>query len=121
MNGHNCKKLKIWQEGMCIVSETYKVVKSFPDFEKFNLDSQLIRCSVSIPSNIAEGTSKLTDKHLNKYLEDSLGSSFEWETQIIVAYNEEYITEEKFRFLEDKIQQLQKMISGFQGGLRNKS
>lgn len=73
---------------MSLVNETYKIVRDFPDYEKFNLVSQIIRCAVSIPSNIAEGTSKSTDKHFKTYLENSLGSAFEWETQIIVAYNE---------------------------------
>lgn len=111
---HNFRKLKIWQDGMEIVNHTYNFVKKFPDYEKFNLTSQLIRCAVSIPSNIAEGTSKKTNKHFSKYLEDSLGSAFEWETQLIVAYNQKYITEELFKELEEKIVQLQKMISNFQ-------
>lgn len=80
MERHNFKKLKIWEEGMGIVDETYLIINQFPSFERFNLVSQLVRCSVSIPSNIAEGTSKSTDKHFNKYIEDSLGSAFEWET-----------------------------------------
>ncbi|MBO0322383.1 four helix bundle protein [Muricauda sp. CAU 1633] len=121
MKRHNFKKLKIWQEGMNLVSETYKLVSEFPDTERFNLISQMTRCAVSIPSNIAEGTSKSTNKHFNKYIEDSLGSSFEWETQLIVAHNQEYISTEQFELLEHKIQLLQKMISGFQGGLRSKS
>jgi len=109
--------LKIWEEGMSIVDETYDLVETFPELERFNLISQLLRCSVSIPSNISEGTSKSTDKHFNRYLEDSLGSAFEWETQLIVSRRRKYISEEKFRYLENKIQQLQKMISGFQNGL----
>jgi four helix bundle protein len=68
---HNFRKLKIWNEGISIVSATYKLVKQFPDIERFNLVTQLIRCAVSIPSNIAEGTSKSTDKHFNKFLDDS--------------------------------------------------
>jgi len=119
MGRHNFKKLKIWEEGMNLVDETYTLIDSFPSSEKFNLISQLMRCSVSIPSNIAEGTSKSTDKHFNKYIEDSLGSAFEWETQLIIAYRQRYIEKEKFKFLENKIQQLQKMISGFQSGLKN--
>ncbi|PIB30643.1 four helix bundle protein [Maribacter sp. 4U21] len=119
MGRHNFKKLKIWEEGMNLVDETYRLINSFPSSEKFNLISQLMRCSVSIPSNIAEGTSKSTDKHFNKYIEDSLGSAFEWETQLIIAYRQRYIEKEKFKFLENKIQQLQKMISGFQSGLKN--
>ncbi|MFP2996474.1 four helix bundle protein [Spongiivirga sp. MCCC 1A20706] len=78
MANHNFKNLKIWQEGITLVDETYNLITHFPSLEKFNLTQQLIRCSVSIPSNIAEGTSKKTDRHFNKYLESSLGSAFEW-------------------------------------------
>lgn len=102
---------------MRIVDETYRIIRKFPDFERYNLTSQLIRCAVSIPSNISEGTSKSTDKHFGKYLEDSLGSAFEWETQLIVAHRQQYIDTGQFEVLESKIQQLQRMISGFQNGL----
>ncbi len=118
MGRHNFKKLKIWNEGMILVDETYKMVKKFPDFEKFGLTSQITRCAVSIPSNIAEGTSKSTDKHFNKYIEDSLGSAFEWETQLNIAYRQKYVSQENFQLFENKIQQLQKMLSGFKNGLK---
>ena len=108
---HNFKKLKIWIDSIELVSESYKLTRTFPDFEKFGLSTQMNRCAVSIPSNIAEGSSKSTDKHFNKYLEDGLGSAFEWETQLIIAFNEGYLSEEK-------IKQIQKMISGFQSGLK---
>lgn len=75
------------------------------------------RCVVSIHSNISEGSSKSTNKHFNKYLEDSLGSAFERKTQLIVAYNEHYVSVEKFKELEQRIKQIQKRISGFQSGL----
>ena len=114
---HNFKKLKIWEDGIRLVQESYKLTRTFPDFERFGLVVQMNRCAVSIPSNIAEGSSKSTDRHFNKYLEDSLGSAFEWETQLIVAKNENYLTEEKFKELEQKIIQIQKMISRFQSGL----
>jgi len=115
---HNFRKLKIWNEGMLIVRETYNLTRTFPDFEKYNLASQMIRCAVSIPSNIAEGSSKNTDRHFGKFLEVSLGSTFEWETQLIIACDQEYVSNEKFKELEEKIQGLQKMISGFSAGLR---
>lgn len=120
MSRHNFKKLKIWKDSMALVSETYKLIKLLPEFERYNLTSQLLRCAVSIPSNIAEGSSKSSDKHFNKFLEVSLGSAFEWETQINIAFNEGYIDSNNFKVLENKIQELQKMISGFQDGL-NKS
>jgi len=115
---HNFKKLTIWNESMVLVSENYKITKSFPDFEKFSLASQMNRCAVSIPSNIAEGSSKKSNKHFSNFLEHSLGSAFEWETQLIIAYNENYISKEKFIELEQKINQIQKMISGFQSSLK---
>ena len=114
---HNFKKMKIWIDSMSLVADTYKITRDFPDFEKFGLVSQMNRCAVSIPSNIAEGSSKSSNKHFKKYLEIALGSSFELETQLIIAHNEKYFSEEKFKYIEEKIKQIQKMISGFQSGL----
>ncbi len=114
---HNFKKLRIWDESMVLVSETYNMTKTFPDFEKFGLASQMNRCAVSIPSNIAKGSSKNSDKHFANYLEISLGSAFEWETQLIIAFNQEYISEELYNQLEQQIKQLQKMISSFKSNL----
>lgn len=102
---------------MNLVSDSYKLTRTFPSFEKFGLVSQMNRSAISIPSNIAEGSSKSSDKHFSKYLEDSLGSSFEWETQLIIAFNQSYLSEEKFKQLEQKIKSIQKMISSFQAGL----
>ena len=76
---HNFRKLKIWKYSIELVYKTYRITKTFPNDEKFGLTSQLNRCSVSIPSNIAEGSSKSSDKHFKNYLEISLGSAFEWE------------------------------------------
>ena len=114
---HNFRKLKIWQLGMEIVDETYKIIKEFPRSEYYVLSSQLLRCAISIPSNIAEGTSKSTEKHFIKFLDDALGSSFEWETQILIAFNSEYISELQSNELIGKIQYLQKMISNFKDKL----
>ncbi|MEJ4087561.1 four helix bundle protein [Galbibacter orientalis] len=114
---HNFKKLRIWIDAMDLVKENYILTKSFPNSEKYSLSSQMNRAVVSIPSNIAEGTSKNSNKHFKKYLEDSLGSAFEWETQLIIAFNQGYFTKEKFEILEDKITQIQKMISKFKSNL----
>ena len=117
MGRHNFKKLKIWQEGIILVSESYKLTQSFPDFEKFNLVSQMNRCAISIPSNISEGSSKSSNRHFKKYLETSLGSAFEWETQLIVSFNEKYLSSKTFEKLENKILQIQKMIGSFMDNL----
>jgi four helix bundle protein len=115
---HNFKKLKIWSESMELVSESYKITRTFPKYETYGLISQMNRCAVSIPSNISEGSSKSSNKHFANYLEHSLGSAFEWETQLNVAFNEDYISEDKFEELEDKIKQIQKMITSFKSGLK---
>ena len=114
---HNYKKLLIWQKSMELVYETYEITKNFPTEEKYGLTSQLNRCSVSIPSNIAEGTSKSSDKHFVIFLEHSLGSSFEWETQICIALKLGYINQEKFNELESKIIKIQNMIYNFKNKL----
>lgn len=113
MARHNFKKLKVWQDGILLVRENYKLTRTFPSFERYNLISQMNRCAVSIPSNIAEGSSKSTDRHFKNYLETSLGSAFEWETQLIVAQHENYLARDQFEELEDKILQIQKMLGKF--------
>ena len=113
MRRHNFKKLQIWNLGMEIVSMVYNVTNKFPEEEKFGLKSQMNRCAVSIPSNIAEGSSKSSSKHFINFLEVSLGSSFELETQVIICLNQKIITETESKELENKITVLQKMISNF--------
>lgn len=113
MRRHNFKKLQIWNDSMEIINQTYLFTATFPDFEKFGLRTQMNRCAVSIASNISEGSSKRTNIHFAKYLDDSLGSAYEWETQLIVAYRQSYISEELFNRLEKEISSLQKKISNF--------
>jgi len=103
---------------MELVSESYKITRSFPKFETYGLISQMNRCALSIPLNISEGTSKTSNKHFANYLEHSLGSAFGWETLLNVAFNQSYISEENFKQLEQKIKQIQRMISSFKSGLK---
>jgi len=113
MARHNFRNMKIWQDGIDFVIVNYKITRNFPDFEKFNLTSQLNRCAVSIPSNIAEGSAKATDKHFKTYLETSLGSAFEWETQFIIAYKLNYVSQEVYNKRIEEIQKQQRMIGAF--------
>ncbi len=91
MKRHNYKNLKIWQIGIEIVDEVFKITDAFPKEEKFGLISQISRCSVSILSNIAEGSSR-TEKSFYHFIDISLGSSFELETQLIIAFKRKYNT-----------------------------
>ncbi len=106
---HNFKKSNIWREGIELVKDTYKMTKILPKSEIYSLTNQIQRSAVSIPSNIAEGTSKRSNRHFLQYLETALGSAFEWETQLIISYEIDYISEETFTHLERKIQSLQAM------------
>ncbi len=81
---HNFKKLKIWQMAMELSKLTLDLTDTFPIYEKYGLKSQMDRCSISIPSNIAEGSSR-TNKSFSHFLDVSLGSSFELQTQILLA------------------------------------
>ena len=114
---HNYKNLKIWQNGIIITNDISDILLDFPKHERYDLSSQISRCSVSIPSNIAEGSSR-TDKSFSHFLDISLGSSFELITQLIVAKHRKYINEEKFNTLENKIEEFQRMTMSFQNGLK---
>ena len=81
----NFKQLRIWQKGFEIAIQTFKLVSSFPREERFGLTSQITKAGVSIPSNIAEGSSRSSEKEYSRFVEIALGSSYELETQILIA------------------------------------
>ena len=113
---HNYKNLKIWKLGLNIANDISDILQEFPKHEKYDLSSQLSRCSVSMPSNIAEGSAR-TDKSFSHFLDISLGSSFELGTQLLIAYHRKYIEESILEKLEIKNQEFQRMTMGFQNGL----
>lgn len=114
---HNYKNLKIWQLGIGIGNDVSDILVDFPKHERYDLSSQLSRCSVSIPSNIAEGSSR-TNKSFSHFIDISLGSSFELITQLIVAKHRKYINDIIFNQLEIKIKEFQRMTMSFQNGLK---
>lgn len=81
----NFKQLKIWQKGLDIAVNSFQLTRSFPKEEKYGLSSQITKAAVSIPSNIAEGSSRRSNKDHYRFLEIALGSSFEMETQMLIA------------------------------------
>lgn len=114
---HNYKNLKIWQSGIEIANIISDILLNFPMHERYDLSSQISRCSVSMPSNIAEGSAR-TDKSFSHFLDISLGSSFELVTQLLVAKHRKYINENQFNELEIKIEEFQRMTMSFQNGLK---
>ena len=114
---HNFKELKVWQLAMSISKEVFIATRLFPSEEKFTLISQMMRSAISIPSNIAEGCGRKSNKEYYQYLNISLGSSFELETQLIIAREFNYINEANFTPLQSQIIEVQRMISGLQKSL----
>ncbi|MFV8331688.1 four helix bundle protein [Flavobacterium sp. GSP14] len=113
------KELLIWQKGIKIVVLVYKLTKDFPKEEIYALTSQLKRASVSIPSNIAEGFGRQTDKSFNHFLNISRGSLNEIETQLIIAKECEFIQNENiFNELLFLIEEESKMINAFSKNLK---
>ncbi|QOG03370.1 four helix bundle protein [Flavobacterium sp. MDT1-60] len=114
------KDLLIWQKGIKIVSLTYQLVKSFPKEELFALTSQLKRASVSIPSNIAEGYGRNTDKSFSHFLNISRGSLFEIETQLLIANDLGFITSQTlYKEILNQIEEESKMINAFSKTLKD--
>lgn len=109
---HNFKNLKIWILSMEITSDIHKITLEFPKNEIYGLVSQMNRAAVSIPSNIAEGSNR-GNTHFIHFLNISLGSSFELQTQLLIAFQNKYITEEKMIEIENKIVEFQKMTTAF--------
>ena len=78
------KDLNIWKNGITIVKPVYVIIESLPSDEKYGLRSQMTRAAVSIPGNIAEGASRSSEVEFKRFLEMSMGSLFELETQLII-------------------------------------
>ncbi|MEP6260324.1 MAG: four helix bundle protein [Gillisia sp.] len=105
------KELDVWKKAMDLVEEIYRISKEFPDHEKYGLTNQIRRAAVSIPSNIAEGSGRKSDKELLQFLSVALGSLAEAETQLLIAVRLGY----KFdiNLSQDLITDVRKLILGY--------
>lgn len=108
----NFRQLQVWQKSMDLVSMVYDFVLILPHEEKYGLRSQITRSAVSIPSNIAEGSSRKSDKDYQRFLAIALGSSFELETQLLIT-KKLGITEETLTPILTLLDEVQKMLNSF--------
>ena len=104
------KDLNIWKDGIQLVTRIYEITKRFISEEKFGLISQMRRCAVSVPSNIAEGAARKNDKEFIQFLYIALGSLSELETQIIISSNLRYLDDES---ILKEIERLIKSVLAF--------
>ena len=110
MTAHNFKGLKVWQLSIELVKDVYDLTKNFPSDEKWGLINQIRRCSISIPSNIAEGSGRNTNQDFSRFLGITLGSSYELETQLILAEKLNFISQTDLDSVANKLLSIQKII-----------
>lgn len=114
------KDLIVWQKAIELVTEVYSISKTFPTEEKFGIVNQLNRAVVSIPSNIAEGWGRESSKNYLQFLRISRGSLMEVETLILISKNLNYLNEEKFKSISDKIEETGKILQGLIKGVQQR-
>jgi len=104
------KDLNVWKASMELVCDVYEVTRNFPDTERYGLTSQMRRCAISVPSNIAEGWSRNSARSFISYLNIAAGSMSELLTQLEIARRINYISEEKTIHLNLKGIEISKML-----------
>ncbi|MCD0474657.1 four helix bundle protein [Flavobacterium sp. EDS] len=114
---HQFKQLGIWKKSRLLCSKIYNITATFPSEEKFGITNQLRRASVSIPSNIAEGSSRNSNKDFARFLEIAIGSAYEVETQLLISSDLGFITEENTIELTNLLEEIIKMTSRFRATL----
>ena len=109
----NFRELEIWKGGVSLVKEVYSLINTLPESERFGLQSQIRRSSISIPTNIAEGCGRDSNQDFKRFLHISLGSTYELETQIIISIELEMIDQNKGMAIINSCRTLQRQISSF--------
>ena len=111
------KDLEVWKEARKLVSDVYKLTSVFPKSEIYGLVSQINRSVISIPSNIAEGCTRYSDKDTNKFIDIALGSVAELDTQLILADDLGFLKYNEG--LENKIKRVSALLQGLKKYLNN--
>ena len=111
---HNYKKLNVWVSSISLVKNIYKLTRKFPKDEMFVLTQQLRRAAISIASNIAEGAGRNSNAQFKNFLQISIGSCYEAETQLIISKELEYISEEELDTISKELDSIMKMNHNLQ-------
>lgn len=106
------KDLNVWQESITLVTLIYEKTKSFLKDELFSLTSQIRRCAISIPSNIAEGAARESNKEFLRFLFIAQGSISELDTQLLIANNLDFLSKEDYSQIIEKLVSVRKMLAG---------
>lgn len=114
------RELLIWQKSILVVTNIYKLTRDFPKEELFGITSQMRRCAISIPSNIVEGFGRKSQGDFKRFLNISLGSTYELQTQIEISQNLEYLNTENYKYLMESCVELEKMMNSLVSKIKAK-
>ena len=115
------KKIQVWQKAHNFVLTMYKATENFPREELFGLTSQIRRATASIPTNIAEGAGRETQKEFSRFIHVAAGSASEVEYQLLLAHDLGYLNAEIYKELDANITEIKKMLHGFAKALKSES
>ncbi|MEZ4857991.1 MAG: four helix bundle protein [Flavobacteriaceae bacterium] len=115
---HRFKDLEIWKLSRIFCKEVYEATATFPEAEKFGLVNQLRSASVSVPSNIAEGASRNSNKDFSRFLEIAIGSCYEIETQLLISNDLGYLPSKLMNVLLEKLTSIILMTSKLKSSLK---
>src|ERR1700730_9491309 len=113
----NFEKLDVWQKAIDFADFIYSATRDFPIEERFGLTNQMRRAAVSISSNIAEGSSRMSQTDFARFIEIGAGSVFEVVSQAFIAKRQDFLSPESFRSLYEDAEELSRMLSGLRKSL----
>lgn len=118
MSFHQYEKLMVWQKSMDLVEKVYELTGIFPKQEQFGLVSQMRRCAISIPSNIAEGSRRGSDKDFSRFLLIAFGSGVELETQLKITRRLHFSSDSSIEETEILLEEIMKILNALQKKIR---
>jgi len=113
------RSLRVWEKSHSISLEIYKITTRFPKEEQFNLTSQIRRAITSVPTNLAEGCGRGSDKDFKRFVQIAMGSASEAEYLILLCKDLNYISDKEFDKLILEIQEIKKMLSSLISKLKS--
>ena len=113
----NFEKLDVWQKGIVFADSIYSLTRTFPTEERFGLTNQMRRAAVSVPSNVAEGSARMSQADFARFVEISTGSLFEVVSQSFIANRQSFLSQDSFQMTYRNAEEPSRMLSGLRRSL----